>query len=230
MVFRGIPSKGCAECRRKKIKCDQSRPACSQCLKYKHNLPCPGYRDNQGLRVMDESNEVARKALSGWRIKPRKPATGLKKSSSSSGAPRRCPDTDELARAFPLNQSSTLPGEHSLNLRPLLPSLESQGIRYFLANYVLGASDLCFGHMQNLLSWKTCQSKTLQVAMGAVGLAGLSNRRGDPNLMAKARNQYAVALGMTTSHLQDPSRCTQDRTFSAVALLGLFEVWLWYQF
>lgn len=108
--------------------------------------------------------------------------------------------------------------------RALVPEIESQGIRYFLANYVMSDSDLCAGHLQNLLSSKTTRSRTLQVAMGAVGLAGLSNRRLDATLMARARDQYSLALRMTKSHLQDPSRCMQDRTISAVALLGLFEV------
>jgi hypothetical protein len=106
----------------------------------------------------------------------------------------------------------------------LVPSRESQGIRYFLVNYVMDDVDFCAGHMQNLRSWKTTQSKTLQVAMGAVGLAGLSNQRNDLSLMAKARHQYALALRMTKGHLADPSRCKQDRTITAVGLLGLFEV------
>jgi hypothetical protein len=88
----------------------------------------------------------------------------------------------------------------------------------------MGDSDLCAGHLQNLLSWKTTQSKTLQVAMGAVGMAGLSNQRRDPIMMAKARQQYTLALRMTKNHLQDSTRCKQDRTFTAVALLSLFEV------
>jgi hypothetical protein len=87
-------------------------------------------------------------------------------------------------------------------------------------------SDKCAGHMQNMLSWKTAQSKTLQAAMGAVGLAGLSNQRSDTSLMARARHQYAMALSMTNAHLKDPSCCKQDRTISAVGLLGLFEVGL----
>ncbi len=80
------------------------------------------------------------------------------------------------------------------------------------------------GHMQNLLSWKSTRSKTLQVAMEAVGLAGLSNQRSDPILMAQARRQHALALRMTMGHLQDLAECKQDRTITAVALLGLFEV------
>ena len=105
-----------------------------------------------------------------------------------------------------------------------MPALENQGIRYFMANYVMNDSDLCAGHLTNLLSDRTTRSRTLQVAMGAVGLAGLSNQRSDPSLMTKARNEYAVALRMTKNHLADPLRCKQDRTLTAVALLGLFEV------
>lgn len=105
-----------------------------------------------------------------------------------------------------------------------MPALEKQGIHFFLANYATADSEFCLGHLQNLLSWKVTRSQTLQAAMEAVGLAGLSNQRSDPSLLAKARTQYAVALRMTKSHLADADRCKQDRTLTAVALLGLFEV------
>lgn len=97
-------------------------------------------------------------------------------------------------------------------------------MRYFLANYVVHSADLCSGHLENLSSSEATKSKTLQVAMEAVGLAALSNQRNDASLMAKARHQYAMALRMTKGHLEDPLRCKQDRTNTAVALLGLFEV------
>lgn len=105
-----------------------------------------------------------------------------------------------------------------------MPAIEDQGIRYFMANYVMSDLDLCVGHLANLLSDKITRSKTLQVAMGAVGLAGLSNQRNDSSLMNKARNEYAMALRMTKNRLADPLRCKQDRTLTTVALLGLFEV------
>lgn len=146
------------------------------------------------------------------------PSDSTEASSSSSS------DSDGLAVISLRNESSTRSFKQPSVSRALGPSLETQGIQYFLANYVISDQGLCSGHMQNLLSWKTAQSKTLQVAMGAVGLAGLSNRRSDPILLAKARREYALALRMTQSHLLDSAHCNQDRTITAVALLELFEV------
>ncbi|ERF73253.1 hypothetical protein EPUS_03085 [Endocarpon pusillum Z07020] len=225
MVFRGKPSKGCGECRRKKIRCDQIRPACSQCLKSRDGRLCPGYREELALRFCDESNEVAHKAQVKEVLKLRRRAHGsVNPSDSSEASSGSSSDFDGLCLTSLRNKSSicsfkgsSLPGAPG-------PSVETQGIQYFLANYVTSDPDLCSGHMQNLLSWKTTQSKTLQVAMEAVGLAALSVRRSNPILMANARRQYALALRMTKSHLQDPAQCKQDRTMTAVGLLGFFEV------
>ncbi|KAL4970357.1 Zn(II)2Cys6 transcription factor [Aspergillus stella-maris] len=63
MVFCGKPSKGCGECRSRKIRCDQGLPSCSQCAK--GNRPCPGYRDELSLMFRDESQQVVRKAKTG---------------------------------------------------------------------------------------------------------------------------------------------------------------------
>ena len=204
--------------------CDRIRPACSQCLKSKDGRPCRGYRDTQTLRFLNESDEVARKAQAKQAIKARSWPSQIEISISSSvSASRSSSVSDELSATTPRNGSSSSFPNSSMS-RTLMPTLEDQGIRFFLANYVMSDSGLCAGHLSNLLSQKQTQSKTLQVAMGAVGLAGLSNQRSDPNLMAKALNEYALALQMTKGHLADPVRCKQDRTITAVALLGLFEV------
>lgn len=157
---------------------------------------CPGYRDELALLFCDESSEVVHKAQAKQALKLRRRA----------------------------NESSTCSAkEPSVSCAPRL-SPDTHGTEYFLANYVVNDSDSSSGHMQNLLSWKSTNSKTLLVAMEAVGLAGLSTQRSDPVLMAKARRQYALALRMTKTHLQDFAQCKQDRTITAVALLGLFEV------
>lgn len=62
MVYCGKPSKGCGECRSRKIRCDQARPACSQCTKASRT--CSGYRDQLSLMFRDESQQVVRKAKS----------------------------------------------------------------------------------------------------------------------------------------------------------------------
>ncbi|GLA20010.1 hypothetical protein AnigIFM62618_008136 [Aspergillus niger] len=61
MVYRGKPSPGCALCRKRRLKCDQERPACSQCLRI--GQECPGYQDPQALRVYDQTAAVTTKAL-----------------------------------------------------------------------------------------------------------------------------------------------------------------------
>jgi hypothetical protein len=186
---------------------------------------CPGYRDEQALRFCDESSEVARKALAKQAIKlpKRQYQSQTSRSSSESSSSTSSQSHEPSSAAYSYGSA---PGMYSISVSGALgrPPLESQGIRYFLANFVVSDADRCAGHMQNMLSWETAKSKTLQAAMGAVGLAGLSNQRSDASLMAQARQQYATALSMTKAHLKDPSCCKEDRTISAVAILGLFEV------
>ncbi|KAF2744735.1 hypothetical protein M011DRAFT_470059 [Sporormia fimetaria CBS 119925] len=43
MVSRGGRSKGCDNCRRRRVKCDEKRPVCSQCIKRK--LECGGPKE-----------------------------------------------------------------------------------------------------------------------------------------------------------------------------------------
>ncbi|KLU89042.1 hypothetical protein, variant [Magnaporthiopsis poae ATCC 64411] len=60
MVYCGKPSKGCSNCRERKIRCDQREPACGQCEK--RQAECPGYRNQVDLMFRDESSHVIKKA------------------------------------------------------------------------------------------------------------------------------------------------------------------------
>ncbi|TQV92314.1 hypothetical protein V2A60_007006 [Cordyceps javanica] len=60
MVYCGKPSKGCSNCRKRKVKCDQGEPHCGQCQK--RQLQCPGYRNLVDLMFRDESEHVIEKA------------------------------------------------------------------------------------------------------------------------------------------------------------------------
>ncbi|KAJ5316486.1 hypothetical protein PENANT_c019G03325 [Penicillium antarcticum] len=62
MVYDGKPSKGCGNCRSRKIRCDQARPACWECTRT--NRECSGYRDELALMFRDQSDSVIRKARS----------------------------------------------------------------------------------------------------------------------------------------------------------------------
>ncbi|KFA75277.1 hypothetical protein S40288_00172 [Stachybotrys chartarum IBT 40288] len=60
MVYCGKPSKGCSNCRERKIRCDQKEPGCGQCEKRQQE--CPGYRNLVDLMFRDESTHVIKKA------------------------------------------------------------------------------------------------------------------------------------------------------------------------
>ncbi|KIY02980.1 uncharacterized protein Z520_01445 [Fonsecaea multimorphosa CBS 102226] len=55
MVYAG-PSRGCMTCKRRKVRCDLSRPLCKNCLKRK--VPCPGVPEQPGIRFRDETETV----------------------------------------------------------------------------------------------------------------------------------------------------------------------------
>ncbi|KIX04648.1 uncharacterized protein Z518_05518 [Rhinocladiella mackenziei CBS 650.93] len=63
MVYIGKPSRACAHCRRRKLRCDLRKEACGQCVRA--GLICTGYRDPDQLRIRDESQSTKQKALIG---------------------------------------------------------------------------------------------------------------------------------------------------------------------
>lgn len=67
MVYCGPPSKGCSNCRDRKIRCDQREPGCGQCEKRQQQ--CPGYRNMVDLMFRDESSHVIKKAKAKQRRK-----------------------------------------------------------------------------------------------------------------------------------------------------------------
>ncbi|KAH6661662.1 hypothetical protein F5X68DRAFT_178583 [Plectosphaerella plurivora] len=105
MVYCGKPSKGCSNCRERKIRLtrdlkDQREPCCGQCEKRCQN--CPGYRNLVDLMFRDESSTVIKKAIK----KPRELLT-------RDAAIRQCPDP-------PTNCSA--PPPESISFDPLKPA------------------------------------------------------------------------------------------------------------
>ncbi|KAL2816473.1 hypothetical protein BJX63DRAFT_441558 [Aspergillus granulosus] len=88
MVYYGALSKGCEQCRRRKIKCDERKPSCLKCES--SNRSCPGYRDLTAISFRDESARVIRK-------------TRQRGASASYGRTITCnpsPCTEDLAAGF----------------------------------------------------------------------------------------------------------------------------------
>ncbi|KAF9776498.1 hypothetical protein IL306_005312 [Fusarium sp. DS 682] len=110
----------------------------------------------------------------------------------------------------------------------LSPELQDQGTSFFFSRYV--AADR--GSYQNYAFiydvWKPPDSAQAQVdpvtvSMTAVGLAGCSQVFRSPDLMTRAQESYAIALGLTHRALRDPIEVVKDTTMLAVLILGTFE-------
>jgi hypothetical protein len=59
MVNTGRPSPACKACRARRLKCDQTKPACIKCIKAKR--PCPGYREAFEINFKDQTASVIRR-------------------------------------------------------------------------------------------------------------------------------------------------------------------------
>lgn len=64
MVNTGKPSGACGVCRERRIKCDETKPACLKCMR--SGRPCSGY--SHGLKLRDQTQKTIIKARLG---KPR---------------------------------------------------------------------------------------------------------------------------------------------------------------
>src|SRR5271170_2072046 len=57
MVNTGRPSRGCHSCRKRRVKCDEGRPACQNCQRL--TIRCPGYREDAELTFRNATKDAS---------------------------------------------------------------------------------------------------------------------------------------------------------------------------
>ena len=108
MPYRGKPSKNCAGCRRRKIKCDLKLPGCTQCRNA--GLECEGYRNQLDLMFLDENERTQKSVLK--RSKSSKTTTSDSETTSSAPSRRSSLtlttiiDSSSTSRSLPAGSSS----------------------------------------------------------------------------------------------------------------------------
>ncbi|KAF2280862.1 uncharacterized protein EI97DRAFT_368347 [Westerdykella ornata] len=247
----GRPSKGCQNCRDRKVKCDLKRPSCGQCIR--SGKDCHGYRDPLEMMFRDENDAVARRAktkyqeLARTRVKRQQRKRQQHQGESCPSTPSETSETSETIEASPTPSSedanrlmsvqspSATPPQQSLvhrvrNVSParaLEPSLEDQGVGFFISNYVQGPSLVPRGHfdfLPELLGQGPSETNPLlRTSVTAAGLAGLAIATKNNAIMKKAREQYVAALRLTNQALQTRETAIQDSTLVSVIMLGMYE-------
>ncbi|KAL2052527.1 hypothetical protein ABVK25_007087 [Lepraria finkii] len=223
MVYQGKPSAGCVNCRKRKIKCDEATPACSQCINTKRT--CPGYVPRFDLVLRDQTKSVRRKAQ---RKKGDQRLPSLSQSASS----------EESAPALTVRALSDPGGRSAYDVAENAPSGEAiprifndfpeqQAICAFFLDFVLHPRhpDSVQGHLEHLLPLyqNTTPDSPLSLATSSVALvlSGSSpTRRSDQQL---GRTIFGRALRKTSAAIRNPTESKKDETLMAVLLLGLFE-------
>ncbi|KAF1987553.1 hypothetical protein K402DRAFT_420352 [Aulographum hederae CBS 113979] len=213
MVFCGKPSKGCAECRSRKTKCDQTQPSCGQCRR--SSRVCSGYRDFGTLLFRDQTEEVARKIKQkGFREENRPPSLKLTKRDSSSISPSTRPSAPE---DYTLNNLSRL---------RLVTPVREQAINYFFRNYVASDDKFQTGYLDRILGTFRDDDRAnsiLYEVSECIGMAALSSRYSDTALMTMATTKHGAVLRRTALLLQNTDKATLDQTVVTVILLALYE-------
>lgn len=215
------------------------RPECSQCIRV--GKKCPGYRDQLSLMFRDESTKVIQKAHAQWGTpesalqasapggsarSAARSASGSSSSSSSSSAtssrggrigPSSTPQTS------PIVKREAAPARLQ---RSIDPNLDERGLQFYISRYLLDQPD--GPRTSEELATYCSGTDAMQNIVIAVGLAGLSNLRGDRNLNLYAREKYISAL-RHTGQLVLSSQAQRDRVgfglgVKSVVTLALFEV------
>ena len=105
----------------------------------------------------------------------------------------------------------------------VVPSLEEQGFQFYVSRYLIGHPDEP-RNSKELKSYPWLFNPALRDVSAALGLAGLSNIRGDAELMTDARRRYGKALRTAGELIQSNNAPTIDLASRLVVMLAMFEV------
>ncbi|OQE38347.1 hypothetical protein PENCOP_c008G04528 [Penicillium coprophilum] len=232
MVYCGKPSKGCGECRSRKIRCDQAKPACSQCTRAKRD--CPGYRDQLSLMFRDESKSVVRKVTAASTLKNKRaerlPRTAVPEGNpvrSELGTPVVDPGFDfnsDPQHIYLMRQFEGFP----LEIHPSqeLETAKYEAVCYFMRSNALPGSFWTSEIMSNFLlqSGGPASQRAMQASVVATATAMLSRVRHLPSLRDVAHREYGSALRLLNVALGDIEEAKTNQTLGAVIMLAVYEV------
>lgn len=209
MVYRGKPSKGCAECRAKKTRCDAARPSCGQCRRL--GRKCSGYRNLDDLRFLNQTSTVKAKH-----------ASSVKSSSSDDWSAPTTPPSPVSS------EESTSPSSLAVS-RPIIVNPFSWDLgahTVFFRQYVHAAT----GPSKTEMNWvipifgQAKSSGPLSDIVAALGLVALVGAGSDPSIRRLAAQKYSSSLKKTHLALRDDVEAKSDETMATIILLALHEV------
>ncbi|ROT41319.1 hypothetical protein SODALDRAFT_338703 [Sodiomyces alkalinus F11] len=228
----GRPSKDCHLCRKRRVKCDLTRPSCQRCIKY--GTECPGYRNVQDLifRTEDPASAGRDQAKKERARTTRRSPTSVLSSSHPVGFP-----SDDVSSTSGTSSSfsgtrhpmarcrSFLPPYAASNASPIvtLPhELKEPWTTHSIPLLMSCYSSMTF--LAKLYSSVTTSEDPFVLSTHLWAKAYLISRFNAPHDRRETAEYLGRTLRSLSLALQDRRKKASDTTVMAVWMLSIYEV------
>ncbi|EPS32070.1 hypothetical protein PDE_07029 [Penicillium oxalicum 114-2] len=201
-------SKGCRTCRRRRVKCDETKPLCTRCLKAGYQ--CEGYV--QYAEFIDVTSQVSSKKLS------------ERGSTSGANATRNVPACSSSSAASPgsyelplISSSVNLPlNEKDVFITHLMSRLFSW--------HEDPSSPQSASWIEILLRGPEDETSLSFSSIHALATVYFAKVHRQSSLMRQGARLYSRALQALQMNLQDPILCMEDDLLVAIICLAIYEL------
>ncbi|KAH7074357.1 hypothetical protein BKA63DRAFT_553373 [Paraphoma chrysanthemicola] len=198
MVNTGKASQACAVCKRRKIKCDLAKPACSQCIR--SGWDCPGPKGELEVAFKDQT-EIVTRSMSRTRPTTARSLNTASESLELRGFPRTVPSsTLDCGTAFFMHHYVFLGDGDST-------STKSRGHHEYLPALLRRESG----------------NGPLRTIVAAAGLAALSNVGAASTWLVESYQLCNKAVRQLKSALSNPNEAFTDAILATMMIMGTFE-------
>ncbi|KAF1961822.1 hypothetical protein CC80DRAFT_198381 [Byssothecium circinans] len=219
-------SAGCFECRKRKVRCDETKPECNTCLR--RGTKCPGYRPTQSfiLHKFDDQGDkpsIIKEDDNRYRYANQQVAEAPKPPASSSQAVSRTVGHLQPYYARPVDEP--IPRRVS----PMaIERVQYMGkfLDLYLPKTDRGQTLPPPSALILALPSIPATSQTLLAALDALSAAQLAVSNRNYPLINRSRSLYGTALSQMMVVIQSPARALEDETLLATYLLTLYEVFV----
>jgi hypothetical protein len=214
-------SRGCQQCRTRKVKCDQGRPRCQRCQK--RGERCTGYRDESSLIFRSENEKMENMLQSRLRINESLPDTILSRDLTWKLPAAGSPTTISTSSRTASSSTTSSPSQSG-------PTSKDPEVWQFFDRFVMypcnSASSLGFlEHLPSLFKETNVKHRyALRYAVLAAAHASSMNDPFEKTSKQQAFRYYGLALSALSDCLKDSISEQDDHVLMTVVVLDIFEV------
>lgn len=212
----GALSKGCGSCKRRKVKCDETRPKCARCRNA--SIECTGFAPR--LRFVDENPRIQR-SIAVSHTQTHEFST-VARSSPLAFHSSRMPRSQSLSPApFLANPLPLTAFQDDIFISYLLSKLFEGKYRYPSNAAGKSRCGLPTDWMPEMIKTPQNQRHKSWDALAAIVFGQAHNSY---NVITNALRLYGQALSELRNQLSNPNHWRTDRTLASITALYMYEV------